>query len=70
VQRARVILRQLEGAHTGGHFRPEYADQLSLFGTAESPVVERLKRLDVDAITPIQALNVLSELKQIMEDAR
>ncbi len=70
VQRARVILRQLEGAHTGGHFRPEHADQLSLFGGAESPVIERLKRLDVDAITPIQALNVLSELKQIMEDAR
>ena len=70
VQRARVILRQLEGAHTGGHFRPEHADQLSLFGTADSPVIERLKRLDVDAITPIQALNVLSELKQIMEDAR
>ena len=68
VQRARVILRQLEGAHTGGHFRPEHADQLSLFGTAESPVIERLKRLNVEAITPIQALNVLSELKQMLED--
>jgi DNA mismatch repair protein MutS len=70
VHRARVILRQLEGAHTGGQFRPEHADQLSLFGAAESPVIERLKRLDVEAITPIQALNVLSELKQIMEDVR
>ena len=70
VQRARVILRQLEGAHTGGHFRPEHVDQLSLFATAESPVIERLKRLDVNAITPVQALNVLSELKQILEDAR
>ncbi len=68
VQRARAILRQLEGAHTGGQFRPEHADQLSLFGAADSPVIERLKRLDIDAITPIQALNVLSELKQILED--
>jgi DNA mismatch repair protein MutS len=70
VQRARVILRQLEGAHTGGHFRPEHADQLSLFAAAESPVIERLKRLNIDAITPIQALNVLSELTQMLEDHR
>ncbi len=73
VNRARIILRQLEGAHTGGQFRPESSaavDQLSLFHVNEAPVVERLRRMDVDAITPIQALNVLSELKQMLEDVR
>jgi DNA mismatch repair protein MutS len=72
VGRAREILRQLEGAHTGGHFRPHAAsvDQLSLFSAAEPAVIERLRRTDVDTMTPIQALNVLSELKQILEDQR
>ena len=71
VNRARVILRQLEGAHTGGQFRPDTnlaTDQLSLFNVTDSRIMERLKRADVDSMTPIQALNVLSELKQMMED--
>ncbi|HEY0303409.1 MAG TPA: hypothetical protein VGC44_00480, partial [Longimicrobiales bacterium] len=72
VGRAREILRQLEGAHTGQQFRPHAGsvDQLSLFQVAEPAIVERLRRTDVNAMTPIQALNVLSELKQILEDQR
>jgi DNA mismatch repair protein MutS len=80
VARAREILRELEGAHTRGglglgrrgQYQPESArhDQLSLFHLAEPPVVERLRRLDVDAITPLQALNVLSELKHMIADAK
>jgi hypothetical protein len=61
----------LEGAHTGGQFRPDTnlaTDQLSLFNVTDSRIMERLKRADVDSMTPIQALNVLSELKQMMED--
>ncbi|HEY0671434.1 MAG TPA: DNA mismatch repair protein MutS [Longimicrobiales bacterium] len=73
VQRARAILHQLEGAHSGSHFRPASSatsDQLSLFHVADAPIVERIKRADVNAMTPIQAMNVLSELKQMLEDAR
>jgi DNA mismatch repair protein MutS len=73
VNRARIILRQLEGAHSGGQFRPESSattDQLSLFQVSDSAIVDRLKRLEVETITPLQALNVLSELKQILEDQR
>ena len=72
VGRAREILRQLEGAHTGQQFRPhaESVDQLSLFQVVEPAIMERLRRTDVNAMTPIQALNVLSELKQILEDQR
>jgi len=69
VSRARDILRELEGAHTGGGHglgRSAPPDQLSLFHMLEPAIIERLRRLDVDEITPIQALNVLSELKQML----
>ncbi|HEX6626477.1 MAG TPA: DNA mismatch repair protein MutS [Gemmatimonadaceae bacterium] len=37
-------------------------DQLALFGTATHPVVEKLKGLEPNAITPLQALETLSRL--------
>jgi len=79
VERAREILRELEGAHGGGgaglgHHgagAPEKArDQLSLFAPPEHPVVDRLRRLQVDELTPIQALNVLAELQTMLHDER
>ena len=72
VARARHILHELESAHSSSHFRRQTAatDQLSLFHVTESAIVERLRRTDVDSMTPIQALNVLSELKQILEDQK
>ncbi|MEZ4458841.1 MAG: DNA mismatch repair protein MutS [bacterium] len=47
-------------------------DQLTLFsGSALSPaqeaVIDSLKTTDVDALTPLQALNLLAELKQKLE---
>ena len=79
IARAREILRELETTHSGGgaglgrHGRLQPAsaarDQLSLFHVAEPAILERLRRLEVETITPIQALNVLSELKQILGDS-
>ena len=69
VNRAREILRELEGTHSRGGQglgRSEPTDQLSLFHLLEPAIIERLKRLDVEDITPLQALNVLSELKQML----
>jgi DNA mismatch repair protein MutS len=72
VGRAREILRELEGAHSGGGAglgrfgasAPATArDQLSLFAPAEHPVVDRLRKVDLNALTPLQALNVLAELQ-------
>ena len=37
-------------------------DQLALFGAATHPVVEKLKRLDPNAMTPLQALETLAKL--------
>ncbi|HET9982486.1 MAG TPA: DNA mismatch repair protein MutS [Longimicrobiales bacterium] len=77
VARAREILRELEGAHSGGgaglgHHgagAPERTrEQLSLFAPPEHPVVDRLRRLAVDSLTPLQALNVLAELQAVLRD--
>ena len=73
VERAKEILRELEGAHSGGGVglgrrgsrRPASEpppDQLSLF-SIEPPVVERLRNLDIERITPLEALNLLAELQ-------
>jgi DNA mismatch repair protein MutS len=75
VQRAREILRELEGSHTrqgeglgrhGAH-RPASTtppDQLSFFAAAEHPVVAKLRDIDLDRLTPLDALNRLAELKE------
>jgi DNA mismatch repair protein MutS len=75
VDRAREILVELEGAHTQhgeglgrrGANRPASTappDQLSFFAPAVHPVIERLRELDVEQMTPIEALNKLAELKK------
>ncbi|MHB1169727.1 MAG: DNA mismatch repair protein MutS [Longimicrobiales bacterium] len=78
VARAREILHELEGAHDGGaglgrsgpHAPPTAArDQLSLFHQPEPAVLERLRRLDVDRLTPIQALTILAELRDMIGSA-
>jgi DNA mismatch repair protein MutS len=74
VDRAREILAELEGTHTHhgeglgrrGRHRPASTtppDQLSIFTTEEHPVVERLRELDIESMTPLEALNRLAELK-------
>jgi DNA mismatch repair protein MutS len=78
VGRAREILAELEGTHSRhgeglgrrGARRPASTpppDQLSFFTAAENPVVRKLKELDVDSMTPLEALNRLSALKQEAE---
>ncbi|UCF20994.1 MAG: DNA mismatch repair protein MutS [Gemmatimonadota bacterium] len=73
VERAAEILHDLEGFAVGvdagvgrrGHL-PDSANrsQLSLFELPEHPVLERLRSAVPDAMTPIEALNLLAELKR------
>src|SRR6185437_7281015 len=75
--RAREILRRLEDepvmpdAGPGVRaVRPERgvpATQLTLFATAEHPLLQRLRQVDVNGLTPVQALQVLAE---VVEKAR
>jgi DNA mismatch repair protein MutS len=70
VERAKRILVELESTHSAGGTglgrrgrdasRP--LDQLTLFQPPEHPVVERLRKLDADRLTPLQALTLLAEL--------
>ena len=72
LQRAREVLRLLEAealvqprASGGrGRERSTTADQLALFAPAEAhPVVQALRQLQPDNMTPLQALALLVELK-------
>jgi DNA mismatch repair protein MutS len=76
VDRAREILHDLEGAHTSGGqglghagaHRPQSArsrDQLSLFAPAEHPAVTTLRKVDIDRMTPLDAMNLLAELRRM-----
>lgn len=72
IERAKVILANLEEedltpAGTPHHASPRSKDngyQLSLFVPRDNPVVDELRALDVNALTPIEALNTLYELRQ------
>jgi DNA mismatch repair protein MutS len=77
--RARAILRLLEGGHLvasnarGTNTEAAPAEQLALFlPGAPHPVLERLKALDTNAMTPLQALQELADLVARMrnEDLR
>ena len=75
IDRARQILRDLEGEDGGPLGRqgrlPGSVDQsqLSLFQAPESPVVQRLRSVVPEAMTPLEALVFLSELKRQVEDS-
>ncbi len=69
-QRAKEILKEVENGSSitsRGKDSAKYT-QLMLFDSdntaKESPVVEELKKLNVDAMTPLEALNALADLKK------
>ena len=69
LSRADKILTQLEnqGTESPAPMRETSAvtEQMSLFDTpAEHPILAELAKLDVYNMTPMQAMNVLVELKQ------
>ena len=73
VDRAREILADLEAAHLDPSGRPRLAPspgptvrqvQLTLFEGVESKIADELRRLDLDCLKPIDALNKLRELKE------
>ena len=68
LERARHLLRLLESEQLAAAMsQPDRTasvgrDQLALFSTAANPLVERLAAIDVNALTPVQALGLLDEL--------
>jgi DNA mismatch repair protein MutS len=75
LSRARAILRLLEGGHLVSAVSPGAArqglstEQLPLFApSAPHPVVDRLRQLDVDNLTPLQALQLLADLSAVVKE--
>ena len=70
IDRARQILAQLE-AQGGAAPKPQVAaareDQVSLGDLAGAEVLDTLRRTAVDTLTPIEAMNLLYQLKQKLE---
>lgn len=76
VTRAKQILKELEAGRSGDRpkqkavKKQETADdaQILLVPSAQSQVMERLQMLDVNTLTPIEAMNTLFELSKIAKE--
>lgn len=63
IKRAEVILKELE--QDRHKITPKTKElQLEIFPISKNPVIEELKELNIEKLTPIEALNILSELKK------
>jgi DNA mismatch repair protein MutS len=72
IERAKKILYRIENGEHGFGGPPASARrpksvpvQLDLFRTAESRIVQRLRGLDINAVTPLEAMNLLNVLKEL-----
>ena len=69
VKKARTILRELESQ--SGKTPPLLAapreEQVSMEAISEAEVIDRLRRAQPDAMTPIEAMGLLYELKQKLQ---
>ncbi len=68
LSRARKILRQLE-QEAGHPAAPalQQQEQVSFAAVAEGEVIDRLRRAQVDSLSPLEALQLLYELKKKLE---
>jgi DNA mismatch repair protein MutS len=71
IERAREVLaehenaeRQLTGQLAADESRPAPAAQLTIFTPISQPVLDKLREVDLNRLTPLEALNLLAELKQ------
>ncbi|MEK7449682.1 MAG: hypothetical protein AAB019_09385 [Planctomycetota bacterium] len=79
VERAKVILNNLEEQTLDEKNQPRFAPprtgqitavdpfQLNLFAQLPHPITKALKEINVNGLTPIQALEKLQELKELLE---
>ena len=72
IERAKVILSELEAATLDRDDLPKFARseekpkkpvQLSLFSSPEERIIDQIRALDIDTLTPLKALTKLNEFK-------
>ena len=75
IDRAKEILRNLESGEfeegaprlaKSSKKQPRETSQFSLFETSEDQLRQRLKKLNIATLTPLEALNLLDELKRMV----
>jgi DNA mismatch repair protein MutS len=74
IERSKEILAQLEEEHLDGEGRAKIARhvptpkkthlQLTLFGPADHPLLDELRRLELNNVTPLQALQLLGQWQE------
>lgn len=72
IVRAREVLAEHENAERQltGHLSPGSvppAAQLTIFTPLSQPVVDKLREVDLNSLTPLEALNLLAQLKKQVE---
>jgi DNA mismatch repair protein MutS len=74
IERAREVLAEHETAEqrltdqlASDELQPRPPAQLTIFTTLSQPVLEKLRKLDLNRLTPLEALNLLAELKKQIE---
>ncbi|HEY0795158.1 MAG TPA: DNA mismatch repair protein MutS [Acidisarcina sp.] len=71
LQRARQVLRQHERSERHNvAIETEAPMQLTIFTPLSQTVLDRLERADTNSMTPLQALNLLEELKNEIRDTQ
>ncbi len=65
IKRAHALLRQLE-QHPEPETRLPLDNQITLMDLGDSPLRKKLSSLSVETMTPIEAMNALYELKQLL----
>ncbi len=77
VRRAEEVLEELERTGDAGHRRarmrelaPPQVAQLTLFSAEPDPIIEELKALAVDELTPLEAIGRLYELQRKARERR
>ena len=71
VERAREVLAEHESAEqrvteqlASDERQPRPPAQLTIFTPLSQPVLERLRAVDLNRLTPLEAMNLLAELKK------
>ena len=73
VSRAKQVLKELENGDRPVEDAPsikkreEVQQQISLIPSGENLVVEKLRQMDVNTLTPIEAMNALFELSKLVK---
>ena len=66
IKRAREILEELESGTVQAAAPAVEEEQISLMDMGSHTVLKKLRMTDVNVLSPIEALNLLAELKQDM----